>query len=179
MKKLKNRKELLEKVPKKISIAELGVFEGDFSKEIYEIISPSLLYLVDLFDGIVGSGDKDGNNFKYVDMGESYKKMINHFDGAHNVNIIKSASYDFLGGLLNDSLDAVYIDADHSYNAVKGDIYSAYAKVKIGGCIMGHDYCRTQFPGVVAAIDEFCVEFNQMISYITDDGCPSFLIHKQ
>jgi len=49
MQTLKTRIELLALLPKHISIAELGVFEGSFSKLIKEIVQPSELYLVDVF----------------------------------------------------------------------------------------------------------------------------------
>ena len=179
MQTLKTRTDLLHLLPKNISIAEIGIFEGNFSKQIYNILSPSLLYLVDTFDGMVGSGDKDGLNFKYLNMSESYDAITKHFELFDNVHIIKSTSHNFLNDIENDSLDAIYIDADHSYSAVKMDINYAYLKVKKGGYIMGHDYCQLQFPSVVCAINEFCVEFDQIIDYVTEDGCPSFLIRKQ
>jgi hypothetical protein len=39
----------------------------------------------------------------------------------------------------DDSLDFVFIDADHSYEAVKEDIINWTDKVKVGGYVMGHD----------------------------------------
>jgi predicted O-methyltransferase YrrM len=49
------------------------------------------------------------------------------------------------------SLDFVFIDADHSYEAVKLDIAAWLPKVKAGGYIGGHDLC---FEGVKRAVDE-------------------------
>ena len=40
----------------------------------------------------------------------------------------------------DESLDFVFIDADHSYDIVIKDISNWYPKVKIGGVIAGHDY---------------------------------------
>ena len=40
----------------------------------------------------------------------------------------------------NFYFDLVYIDADHSYNAVKQDINNWSRKVKQGGILAGHDY---------------------------------------
>jgi predicted O-methyltransferase YrrM len=40
----------------------------------------------------------------------------------------------------DNSIDFVFIDADHDYNAVKADILAWYPKVKKGGIIAGHDY---------------------------------------
>jgi predicted O-methyltransferase YrrM len=50
------------------------------------------------------------------------------------------------------SLDFVFIDADHSYEAVRQDIKDWKNKVKPGGWFGGHDYSR-KFPGVIEAVD--------------------------
>ena len=50
------------------------------------------------------------------------------------------------------SLDFVFIDGDHTYEACKRDIIAWLPKVKEGGWITGHDY--HEFPGVKKAVDE-------------------------
>jgi predicted O-methyltransferase YrrM len=40
----------------------------------------------------------------------------------------------------DESLDFVYIDGDHTYNAVTLDLEKWYPKVKKGGLFYGHDY---------------------------------------
>lgn len=50
------------------------------------------------------------------------------------------------------SLDFVFIDADHSYEAVRRDISAWRSKVKPDGWLGGHDYNR-KFPGVINAVD--------------------------
>jgi hypothetical protein len=35
-----------------------------------------------------------------------------------------------------------------------------------------------EFPGVVYAVNEFCSNNNLTIEYLTQDGCPSYLIKK-
>jgi cephalosporin hydroxylase len=50
------------------------------------------------------------------------------------------------------SRDLVFIDGDHSKAAVEDDIRAWRSRVKAGGLLAGHDYCRA-FPGVVAAVD--------------------------
>ena len=54
----------------------------------------------------------------------------------------------------------------------------AFNKIKNGGYIFGHDYNQTMFRGVVNAVNEFCDENNLNISYMTNDGCPTFGIIK-
>lgn len=50
------------------------------------------------------------------------------------------------------SLDFVFIDADHSYEAVRKDIDAWRWKVRNGGWLGGHDY-SPKFPGVIRAVD--------------------------
>ncbi len=52
------------------------------------------------------------------------------------------------------SLDVVFIDGDHSYNAVFADIVAWRSKVKVGGILCGHDYAATTNPDVVRAVNE-------------------------
>lgn len=54
------------------------------------------------------------------------------------------------------SLDLVFIDADHSFEAVRADIAAWGPKVKPGGILSGHDYHRDQdvHVGVSRAVNE-------------------------
>lgn len=51
--------------------------------------------------------------------------------------------------------DFIFIDAAHSYEAVRRDIRNYLPKVKPDGWFGGHDY-HPAFPGVVRAVDEAC-----------------------
>jgi predicted O-methyltransferase YrrM len=64
-----------------------------------------------------------------------------------------SSTHDAAQLVGNGSLDFVFIDADHSYEAVKDDIACWKSKVRRGGWLGGHDY-NQKFPGVVRAVDE-------------------------
>lgn len=54
----------------------------------------------------------------------------------------------------DESLDFVFIDADHSYEGVMEDMKLWHPKVKRGGVFAGHDYDWT---GVKAAVTDFFV----------------------
>jgi hypothetical protein len=55
----------------------------------------------------------------------------------------------------DNSLDFVFIDADHRYESVKSDIIDWLPKVKQGGFVTGHDY---DMPDVKKAVDELLGE---------------------
>jgi len=174
MKLLKTRTDLLHLLPKNAVIAEIGVFKGEFSKEILEICEPSLLYLVDLFCGRTGSGDKDGNNVVETDMAAEYDRLCSMYRYDKHVALVKMPSVTFLADLPCDSLDVVYLDADHSYESISQELALSRHKVKPGGFICGHDYV-TQW-GVKRAVDEFCEREGLEIEYLAEDVYPSYCI---
>jgi predicted O-methyltransferase YrrM len=66
----------------------------------------------------------------------------------------RGISWEVASYYTDNSLDCVFIDADHSYDAVSKDIGAWLPKVKRGGGILaGHDY-NWQFPGVLRAVSE-------------------------
>ena len=79
-----------------------------------------------------------------------------------NVNKLKMTSLEAVNLFEDHSLDFVYIDAIHTYEAVKSDINAWLPKVKKSGLIGGHDYCRmmlsfgkfTGWEGSGQAVDE-------------------------
>lgn len=166
---LNTREQLLNLLPKGSIGAEIGIFKGDFSRKILEVVQPSKFYMVDLFKGIVRSGDKDGQNIEVINYDNYFVQIIADFD-LPNVEIIKGTSND-----IPERLDWVYIDADHSYKGVQADLRALHGKINKGGWIMGHDYTsRTE--GVIRAVSEYCEKYGYKIVYLTKDGCPSFAI---
>lgn len=55
-------------------------------------------------------------------------------------------------------IDYLYVDADHSYEAVLADLRAWVPHVKPNGLIVGDDYDHPHFPGVSAAWDHFAFE---------------------
>lgn len=53
----------------------------------------------------------------------------------------------------DESVDLVFIDADHTYAAVKADIDAWWPKIKRGRCFGGHDYRAD----LAQAVDEFAL----------------------
>ena len=172
-----SRLEILQTLPKDMVWVELGVFLGNFSKEIYTYLKPKELYLVDIFPDYMVSGDQNGENVIYTNLTSIPDELNNYFKD-DNVKIIKSTTQDFLLNLINNGqkVDAIYIDADHEYNSVKIDLELSYKVIKNGGYICGHDYHKDKFPGVWQAVNEFCSNNNLKIKLLSDDLLPSYVI---
>lgn len=78
-----------------------------------------------------------------------------HGERAH---LVQMDSVEAARSFADNSLDFVFIDADHSYDAVMADIAAWQPKVKPGGWLGGHDYHPKKFPGVVKAVRQVFVE---------------------
>lgn len=67
--------------------------------------------------------------------------------------------------------DVVYIDADHSYTAVRDDIAVWYPRVTPGGALCGHDYYpEKHWPGVKRAVDEFIAREQLVLTTYADSS---------
>lgn len=182
------RQEMLKALPKGMVMAELGVFDGSFAKDILEICQPQKLYLIDLWAGTIMSGNQDGNNVVHRNGGELFREVVkiakDQYDKLNYSQVeVFRAETEKIKHFDYNSIDAVYIDADHSYSGCLKDLINSFNTVKNGGYIMGHDYetnfSKTQTDwkfGVKQAVDEFCKEYNQEISAKAMDGQVSYLI---
>lgn len=61
--------------------------------------------------------------------------------------------------------DFVFVDAGHSYSAVRQDIAAWESKVREGGWFGGHDY-HPKFPGVIRAVGEAFGEIDLLPGHI-------------
>jgi hypothetical protein len=175
MKIFETRNDILDKLPKKLRIVELGVFRGEFAEEIFTRMNPKELYLVDIWSGSFGSGDKDGNNHTVIDNMENvFFGLRDKYKFESTVHVIKKNTVDFLNSCSDNSFDMIYVDADHTYSAVTNDLELSFSKLKNTGILCGHDYI--QGSEIQQAVDNFCYKYKQKIVAITKDGCPTFLI---
>ena len=120
--------------------AEIGSFKGIYAKEILNIWQGKL-YLVDVWRELSLLEYADSSNQK------QYKNIIidccdNIKGSEHRCFMLRSDSQDGSELFNDESLDFVYIDANHKYEYVKQDISLWYPKVRKGGIVAGHDYLK-------------------------------------
>ncbi len=171
---LKSREQLISLLPKEAVVAEIGVLRGDFSSQILELTKPEHLFLIDCWDlcDFFEAGLSD------------YQLVVSKFDNNPKVSIIKNTSSEAAKNFPDNYFDWVYIDANHSYDAVKNDLETWFPKVKNGGFISGHDYFVPGTPGtpnyysylVVPAVNEFVAKYNLEITYLTNEPIASYAI---
>ena len=169
----RTRQQLLANLPQGSRGAELGVFRGEFSRDMLRVVNPAELYLVDLFDGPVTSGDCDGRNLQTVDMSTMPEELSVL---GPRVYVKRSSSTAFLTNIIDSKnlLDWVYIDTSHDYETTVAELALARRAVhKSGGIIAGHDYSRA-FPGVLQAVTEFAIKHELVVDIYDGDLLPSY-----
>jgi hypothetical protein len=161
-----DRRRLLSMLGEGRVCAEIGTWRGDFAAAILSATSPKELYLVDpweyrteekyeraLYGGAIAAG-QEGMDAIYEAVVSRCQAQI---DGGQ-VHIRRARSLDAAASFSHESLDWVYIDADHSYEGVKRDLEAYHPAVKPGGIIAGDDYGQKDSwygHGVSRAVDEF------------------------
>ena len=159
-------------------ITEIGTFRGDFAAELLHMYDPTLLVLVDPWEGTVVSGDADGNDVRSYDGETCFQEVRERFrDSAAVVMRCRSDEISLC------DMDLVYIDGDHSYEGVRRDLELALQWVSSRGWICGHDYgmnpaktrARYDF-GVRRAVEDFCTHYGFRVHTLMLDGCISFAI---
>jgi len=179
---------------------EVGTFKGQFSKEIMNNWSGTL-YMVDVWRPLESEYDDSSNHGKYD--GGVYNNAMENIKGFEDRAIMIRATSKISSDMFNDeSLDFVYIDANHAYDYVVQDIKLWHPKVKKGGYLCGHDYLSTNWNegpycpenkkdkfiwstggvymgvfGVNPAVDEFCQKYGYTLN-LTKEWFGSWYIKK-
>lgn len=76
------------------------------------------------------------------------------------------------------SLDFCYIDAHHGFDYVMQDIIEWGRRVRVGGIVAGHDYCRAQWSGVVDAVDAYVGAHHVREWFVTREAEPEWFFVK-
>lgn len=118
---------------------EVGVAAGWYSSKIMERNPQLNLYGVDPWVPYRGYTDYTRTSTFSKLEDEAHTRL----DKYPNYTFIKEFSEDALVQFEDNSLDFVYIDANHGDPYVSFDIREWYKKVRPGGILAGHDYTRS------------------------------------
>ncbi len=125
---------------------EIGVNRGYYSKILCQANPNLKLYCIDPWD-LLGRGKNDLRVKRHA---EAQKNLADY-----NAELIRNYSLEAVKDFEDESLDFVYIDANHDFDNCMQDVIEWAPKVKKGGIISGHDYDSVPGCGVRDAVDAY------------------------
>ena len=134
---------MIKKAPDNATFVEVGSWKGQsaayMAEKIIEQDKNIKLYCVDTFEGSVDEkghqNDEDVKAKRLLDVFHSnMSPFVGHYEAVQTTSVEAAKQFE------DESLDFVFIDALHTYEAVCDDIDAWLPKVKKGGYIGGHDY---------------------------------------
>lgn len=164
---------------------EIGTWRGDFANLMCSKLKPNKFYAIDPFMLYEGYTDKpDTNEFgnqRNLDMlAERVANRVAGFLPDDRSKLLREMSCNAVKNFADNSVDVVYIDADHKYEPVLADIRAWYPKVKDGGVLCGDDYIEGSHIekfGVIQAVKDFAQE-NNLTFAVTNGPNPSWVFCK-
>lgn len=132
-----------------MTMIEIGSYAGD-STEIFAQRFKKV-YAIDPWV------NKVGGITNLVNMIDIYKQFVATIKPYDNIEVIKDFSYNVANRFTDKSVNIIYIDGLHTYEAVLKDTRMYQPKIKDYGFICGHDY-TWKFPGVKKAVNELLVK---------------------
>jgi len=178
-----NRDALLKLLPRGRTGIEIGVNRGAYSKKILETTQPSVLHLVDPWpvdsqdDYIRTYGVRDDMQVHYEMVCSDFAAQI----AERRVVVHRAYSRDCAAAFAGGSIDFVYVDGMHSYEACLEDLRLYGPKVRGTGLLLGHDFSNTDMGrrkgfGVIRAVAEFVAESDFKPVMVTLENAPSYVL---
>lgn len=119
--------------------AELGTGNGLLAEQLLAGCPQLKLLVIDLF--------------RRHDRRASVERRLSPYVQQERCVVYPGSTLEVAELVEDGSLDFIFIDAGHSYQAVAADIRAWAQKVRPGGWVGGHDY-HPNHPGVIQAVDE-------------------------
>ena len=161
---------------------EVGTYQGFFADVMIHRLNPGQFYAVDplrLFPGMNSNpGHEFGSQQKLDKLAEQVSQKLSNSGHTLIREVSEKASLQFD----DNSVDVVYLDADHSYTGCSNDIDFWYPKIRDGGILAGHDYCngnpqKGHVYGVIQAVAQL-VDEHDLELFVTSDAYPSWMVVK-
>ncbi len=148
--------------------AEIGVWKGEMSEHLLRLLPYVFLIMVDQWEPGLECSKSYRQSGDWLSRQTRQKMQRAKREARHRTDfaadrraIWHATSLEAAQTAEAASLDFVFIDAEHTYEAVTADIEAWLPTIKPGGLLSGHDYSPPGerspkgWPGVVQAVDEF------------------------
>jgi predicted O-methyltransferase YrrM len=142
-------------------LAEIGVEKGRYSEALCKENPDAKIYGIDSWK--IYEGYKENHIQHHYDRQYFFaKRRLRQFK---NYKFINKLSMDAVQDFAPNSLDFVYIDANHDFKYVLEDVTEWSKIVRKGGIVSGHDYRDTKnmHPGVYKAVDLYVKDHNKKL----------------
>lgn len=146
--------------------AEIGVARGVYSEVLHKAIPGLRLICVDPWETVATRG-------------RDYRQLLAMFRDAeqrlvnYDCDFLKMTSEQAVNSVEDGSLDFVFIDGSHTFDATMFDLLFWTKKVKPGGMVAGHDLCMA-WVGVPIAVEAYVRSRNVSPWYCTDEQVPTY-----
>ena len=154
----------IQKLGRNLVGAEIGVKAGENAESIAQTVDLKTLYLVDIWAPYITNSEFNPLEQDFSSDFDIAKLRFQHND---KIVFINKTSILASTDIEANSLDFVYIDANHAYESVKEDITIWTKKVKIGGIVSGHDFNQPTCQ-VEKAVREYIKKHNYNLKF---SGC--------
>jgi hypothetical protein len=160
---------------------EVGVGRGEFSRAFLDRWQGRLLHLVDPWRHLPNYVDiaNVADAGHEARLAEALKRLESH-RGRFRVH--RTCSLDAALFFDDVSLDFVYLDANHAFEAVWNDLNAWFPKLKSGGVFAGHDFLDGDLPegqfGVKSAVRKFAAQIGLSVCQTAERTWPSWFFVK-
>jgi predicted O-methyltransferase YrrM len=155
-------RDMVNKFPSGSIFIEVGTYEGkSLAYLLVEMINAEKQFKVIGVDSFTFLGENGKNILE--NLYTNLTPVRDKFD------TLICQSWDAASQFNDKSVDFVFLDADHVYDSIIKDLRAWVPKIKPGGIIAGHDYCK-EHPGVEQAVNEIFGKENVCFEYI-DELC--------
>lgn len=177
---LPTRIDLIAMLPQGTRIAEIGVWRAYFTTKMLDLPNLGLVYAIDSWKPRPEYHDPLAPDDHEQNLLECLHNLRGHIPGGR-VRVVRMDSLDAAKSFKPGELDAVYIDADHSYEACLADLKAWSKIVTRNGYILGHDYTSNEQAkkwkfGVIEAVAEFCKSEGWHITHLTKEDFASYCL---
>jgi len=130
---------------------EVGVFKGNSISYLANKLrhKEAMVFAVDLWEDTPAFKDNPELMEDVKILSSLYNEQLTKTNTRHLISDIKQDSAEAAHVFQDDSVDFVFLDANHDHDWVKRDILAWLPKVRKGGIIAGHDATRPEVERVL------------------------------
>ena len=156
------------------SVAELGVYRGEFAAKINEVFADRQFYLYDTFEGFSSKDIEEERKRNLSNGNEDFSDtsvmlVLSRMKYPKLCQIRKGYFPETIATEANEQFVFVSLDAD-LYKPLYDGLCFFYPRLVFGGVIFIHDFNNDQYSGAREAVTQFCQEYGVNFFPLSDIG---------